>query len=436
MCVSTEEQRTAAEATPPRESACFCSAYYRRSGACAASGGLDRAVAGVRYYEWTAVQRPIRVVAIIEAAFLTGPAKNLIEFGRNARVPDGSISPVELSVISYQRRSGGPENPFVAAARASGIAVDIVHERRRFDTGVIDQLRAIVAKRSPDIIQTHNIKSHFLVRTSGLWQRRVWLAFHHGYTTEDFKMRCYNQLDRWSLRASSHIVTVCGAFADQLTAIGIPRQRITVRHNSVVPFAAVSPQAARQLRELAVPADNCAVLLCVGRLSSEKGHVDLIRALGRLRRDWADDLFHLVIVGDGPERQRIEAACIEEGVTNRVTLAGLKSDVRPYYAMADLVVLPSHSEGSPNVLLEAMAAGVPVLATRAGGIPEIVRDEETAVLIDRHDVAAMAAAIHRLLHDPETRRRVAENARTLALSEYSPDAYRRALVGVYQRLLN
>src|SRR5437879_1127231 len=144
--------------------------------------------------------RAIRVMSVMEAGFVTGPAKNLIEFARCARTPDEDLPAVEFSVVAYQRGREESRNPFVEAARSAGIPVDIVHERGRFDPSILPQLRAIIAVRRPHIIQTHNVKSHFLMRVSGLCRTHCWIAFHHGYTTTDFKMRCYNQLDRWSLR--------------------------------------------------------------------------------------------------------------------------------------------------------------------------------------------------------------------------------------------
>jgi glycosyltransferase involved in cell wall biosynthesis len=375
----------------------------------------------------------IRVLSIMEAAFVTGPAKNLIEFAQRARSPEQDLPAVDFSVVAYQRGSDAPQNPFVEAARAAGIPVDIIHETGRFDASVLAQLRTIVAARDPDIIQTHNVKSHFLMRLSGLWRTRCWIAFQHGYVTTDLKMRGYNQLDRWSLRAPRHVVTVCETFASDLAARGVPRDRITVRHNSIKPFAPLDPAVPASLRKT-WPAD-AAILLSVGRLSFEKGFVDLVRALGVLKRRWPEDRFHLVIAGEGPERPRIEAARAEERLADCVTLAGLQHDIRAYYAAADLVVMPSHSEGSPNALLEAMIANRAVVATRAGGIPEIVRHEETALLVEPRDLEAMASAIHRMLHAPETRLRLAERARTVALTQYSPEAYRRALVGLYDQVL-
>src|SRR5216683_77971 len=138
------------------------------------------------------------------------------------------------------------------------------------------------------------------MRLSGLWRTHCWIAFQHGYTTTDFKMRCYNQLDRWSLRAPRHVVTVCESFAADLAAKGVSRRRITVRHNSIKPFPPLAPGAAEAIRKT-LPA-QAGILVAVGRLSHEKGHVDLIRALGLLRRRWPDDEFHLLLVGEGPER--------------------------------------------------------------------------------------------------------------------------------------
>jgi glycosyltransferase involved in cell wall biosynthesis len=106
-------------------------------------------------------------------------------------------------------------------------------------------------------------------------------------------------------------------------------------------------------------------------------------------------------------------------------------DLAPYYEAADVVAIPSLSEGSPNVLLEAMAFGVPVAATRVGGIPEIVAHEDTALLVPARDSAAMAAAIDRLLSDPGTASALARRARNKVETEYSPESRGNSLVHIY-----
>jgi glycosyltransferase involved in cell wall biosynthesis len=370
-------------------------------------------------------ERRIRVISIMEADFVTGPAKNLLAFGTRARAQ------VDLSVVAYLRGGQG-ETEFIRAARQADIDVDIVHEGGRFDRSVVEKLRELVKRRNPDVIQTHNTKSHFFMRLSGIWRERTWLAFHHGYTTTDLKMRLYHQADRWSLRAARHIVTVCGPFVDQLAKRGIPRDRVTVQHNSVNAPGAVSEAEVLRIREgLRVPTGT-PILVSVGRLSLEKGHFDLVRAVDLLRAKGA--AFHLVIVGEGIERARVESELRTRNLESFVTLAGLQHNVGPYYALADAVVLPSHSEGSPNVLLEAMIHARPIVATSVGGVPEIATHEETALLVPARDPEAMAEAIARMLNDRELRLRLAARARTVAETAYSPEAYCESMIAVYERL--
>lgn len=386
----------------------------------------------LRYSEGSVAVRRIGVISIMEADFVTGPAKNLLEFAACSRQHQDGLPGVDLSIVAYLR-AGQPETAFIRAAREARIPLDVIHERGRFDGSVVPQLRRIVEGRNPEILQTHNVKSHFFLRFSGLWRERVWLAYHHGYTAEDLKMRCYNAINRWSLRAARHVVTVCEPFVDTLVRQGIPRERISVRHNAVEAPAPASQESIRAARATLPAAEGTPILVSIGRLSREKGHVDLLEALTKLRERTRS--FHLVIVGEGPERARIEAARRRLSLESHVTLAGLQHDVATYYALADAVVLPSHSEGSPNVLLEAMSAARPIVATRVGGVPEIVTHEETALLVPPRDAQAMARALARMLSDQALRTRLAACAQVVALTSYSPRAYRRACTGLYERLL-
>ncbi len=369
----------------------------------------------------------------MESDFVTGPAKNLLEFARRARqAPDG-LPGVDLSTATYVRGDDGPDNGFVTAAARACVRMDLIREKARFDLAVIPQIRAILETHRPDIVQTHNVKSHFLMRYSGLWREYRWLAFHHGYVTTDAKMRLYNQLDRWSLQRASHLITVCGPFREQLESRGIPAARITVRHNAINPFVpppAEDIEAAR--RSIACPSGT-PLLVMVSRLSHEKGHLDLLEALAILKRNGVK--CHAVIVGEGPERGAIERVRGRLGLREDVTLVGHKDDVRPYLAMATLYLMPSHSEGSPNSLLEAMTAGVPCVASNVGGIPEIMTDERTGLLTPARNPEPLANAIKRLLTDPALASSLAVNA-LAETRRFSPDAYHAALVRVYQTVLD
>lgn len=370
----------------------------------------------------------IRLLAIIEADTVTGPAKNLLEFCRTAG--QAGIEPAVTVEIGVFLR--GKDSEFAEAARASGVPVHAIAEQGSFDRRVLRQLRTLVVRSNPDIIQTHAVKSHFLARLSGIWKLRAWIAFHHGYTTTDLKMRLYNQLDRWSLRAPRRICTVSQAFERQLRARGVPSSRITVVDNAIdagywrARVARVDRGSVR--RQLGI-GDEEKVIIAIGRLSREKAHIHLVRAFEHLRARGSGAL-RLVIAGDGPERRMLEQAA-----GKGVVFTGQVRDPAPYFAIADVMALPSLSEGSPNVLLEAMAAGVPVVATRVGGIPEMVEDGVSALLAPPADPPALAAAIGRLLDDPSLAAAIADKAGALLARRYSPLHRARTLAALYAKVL-
>jgi len=369
---------------------------------------------------------PLRLLAIIEAYSMTGPAKNLIEFATLARELD-----VDTTIATFIR--GDPSNVFIETARASGITVHVLRERGLGDTSVLKELGGIVSSERPHVIQTHAVKSHFLVRWAGLPKRTPWVAFHHGYTWPTFRARVYNQLDRWSLGAAgaaAKILTVSVPFREELVAIGVAPERIEIVHNAIRPdWGAATTDDAPDLRAELGIAPEQSVILIVGRLSREKDHLTLLHAVNRLRPNLNP---HLLVVGEGPERGRIEQEIQRLGLSGNVTLTGQQRSAEPYYRIANLAVLSSLSEGSPNALLEAMAAGVPVVATSVGGIPEIVAHEESALLVPPGQVDSMAAAMEKLLVDAALAARLVERGRSLVLEKHAPIARAKRLANIYR----
>lgn len=375
--------------------------------------------------------KPIRLLAIIEAATITGPAKNLLQFARLARSEQFS-PPVEVSIAVFQR-AGQPEL-FLETARRSSLPVYPIPEKGRFDRAVVDGLSALGKQLQPDLIQSHAVKSHFLVRKSGLNTIAPWVAFHHGYTWPDLRARLYNQLDRWSLRTAARVLTVSHPFQEELVRQGVRGNRIEIIHNAIDPQwgrAAREPQAAAGLRaQLGIDASR-KVILIVGRLSREKDHISLLRAVSQLRELKP----HLLIVGEGPERAPIEAAVQELGLSGAVTLTGHVPSAEPYYGIANVAVLSSLSEGSPNALLEAMAAGVPVVATAVGGVPEIATHRESALLIQPRDPQALSDSIRELLTNASLAEELAKQAYAAVLTRHTPESRVQRLTGIYAGLL-
>ena len=377
-------------------------------------------------------RQSIRVLTLIESSTVTGPSRNLIEFGKLAANPEPGLPIVEVIVATYQRGPG--ESPLAVTAKNAGLSVFTISERRRWDTKVLPQLRQMIAQCQPDILESRNVKSHFLVRMLGLHRKCRWVAWNHGYTATNWLDRAYSQLDRWSLRGAYRVVTVCGSFADKLESRGIDRDRITVLHNSVKPFVAPPLEQVRRVQHSLGLQDE-AVILAVGRLSYEKGIADLLRAAAVLSNTKGVPNFRLVLVGDGPEREALARLASRLGIEGKLTMAGFQRDTKPYYSIATLMAVSSHTEGSPNVVLEAMAAGLPIAATAVGGIPEILEEGLTGLMVPPRNPDAMASAILRILTDPEMRLRLGAAARLRAESNFTPEVYKRSLVEFYQKTL-
>jgi len=392
-------------------------------------------------YSKTKTASTIKLVAVVEATTVNAVAKNILEFHRAARTlrqSDASAPDVKTSIVTFERRGTSPDSPkgFVTAAREIGLEVDVIREGARFDLRVLSALRRIVKRRAPDIIVTHQVKSHFLMKLSRLWRHYPWVAFHHGYTSTDRKVHAYNQLNRWSLPGADKVITVCEAFAHELRLAGVKRERICVQHNSIRPQPHATAEEVKILRaRLKVAADEH-LLLTVGRLSREKAHLDVLAALKHLREMNPGIKARLVIVGDGPELAQLEATTDSLGLRPWVVFAGHIDDVQPYYAAADVLTLPSHSEGSPYVLLEAMAANLPIVATAVGGVPEMVDNNQSALLVSPNDPQAMAEAIARVLTDAQLKHALTSAASILVSTRHSPETYVRALLEIYRATIS
>jgi glycosyltransferase involved in cell wall biosynthesis len=377
----------------------------------------------------------VRILAIMEAASVTGPAKNLIGFCQWLRTPEGARTGLSVAIATFDRNTRTSESDsFVGTARAAGVETFIVSERYRFDPGVIPQLCRIAAAVKPQIIQTHNNKSHFLVRSAhALRRERFWFAFQHGDTHTDLKQRLYNQVDRLTLRSADRVISVCRAFVPRLVAIGVKPERVRVLHNAAAAMARVTePERLKLCRQFGI-GEGETVVLAIGRLSREKGHADLLRALAQVGS--TGKLWKLVLVGTGPERAELTGLARALGLAEQVVFAGFQREVAGFYSIAHLMVLPSHSEGSSNVLLEAMTARVPIVATDAGGNSEILVDGATGSLVRVGDIGGLASAIAKVWRDPQLAAQFGAAGAARVEQEFSVERYRQRLCAYYSEAL-
>lgn len=380
---------------------------------------------------------PIKVVSIVEARTVTGPVKPLLMFSKSARAVAGGQPAISHSLMTTIRGTAANcphKTALELAAESIDLPVERIYEHSAFDPTVLHQMGRYISSVRPDVIETHDFKSHFLLYLMLRKVRRLnakWIAYHHGYTRMSVRVRAYQQLDRFSLRKADQILTVCKPFVEQLADRGVPRSKIHVITNALEERPVPTIEALTALRQSIGIDPSAAVILSVGRLSPEKGLDDLFKAFRQLRTGAAGVRAKLLIVGDGGERERLTLMAREFGA--QVLFLGHQEDTWPYYFLASVFVLPSHSEGSPLVLFEAMAAGCAIVASAVGGIPEVI-DNRCAVLIAARDYRALARSIERVLVDDSLRGSLGAVARE-SVRRFSPASYCRRLLDIYSKVL-
>jgi len=330
-----------------------------------------------------------------------------------APAPVGGLETVVATLATAQRRAGhtvivaptlsGPGDGWNFTASLEHADVELVPliVSRRGYLRERSLIRALCRSRSVNVVHTHGYRSDIVGGHAGHESKVPIVTTVHGFTGGGLKNRAYEALQRFVFRRFDAVVAVSRPQADQLRTSGVSDRRLHIIPNALAPHGAPLDRAAAR-RALELPAEG---LLAgwVGRVSREKAVDVFIDALSSI----GDRVIQGVILGDGPERAA-EQARADSVAPSRFLWLGAVPDAARYFAAFDLFVLSSRAEGLPMVLLEAMAAGVPIVTTNVGGIPDLLSPAEGA-LVPPDDPKALASAMRAALDD-----RAAASARARA----------------------
>jgi glycosyltransferase involved in cell wall biosynthesis len=308
-----------------------------------------------------------------------------------------------------------------------------VSDRGPWDWRPFSELLSICRRENVAVWHGHDYKSNLL----GLLLRPFWpmrlVTTAHGWVEHTERTPLYYRIDRLCLPRYERVLCVSQDLYEECLACGVPASRCTLVENGIdVRECCRGHTVTEAKQQLGLPAERLLVG-AVGRLSAEKGFDVLLRAAAELVRAGMD--VGVVIAGEGKERPALEALIAELDLTERVRLPGYCPDPRPLYEALDVFALSSLREGLPNVLLEAMALEVPVVATRVAGVPRLVRHEENGLLIEPASPEALAGAVARLLGDPALRGRLGQAGRATVEADYSFDMRMQKIAAIYDDLL-
>jgi glycosyltransferase involved in cell wall biosynthesis len=357
----------------------------------------------------------MQIVHLTASAFFGGPERQMLGLAQ-------SLPPsMRSAFLSFSE--GGRCKLFLEAARRRGFEAQALCSDTPHLAAAARELTEILSRLQTDVLCCNGYKANLVGRIAARRANLPVVAVSRGWTRENLKVRFYEALDRWHLRWMDRIVCVSEAQEIKVRQAGVRPDRIRVIHNAVDlrRFADPDPSARDKLARCFRRRPTWLVG-AAGRLSPEKGFDVLVEAAARVRRVQPDAGF--MLFGEGQRRRALQRQIAAAGLSESFVLDGFRADLDCFLPHFDIVVLPSYTEGLPNIVLEACAAGVPVIATVAGGTPEILKDG-AGVLVPPGDPGALADAIAGALSRGDNirdlgeagRRRVAERFTFAAQAE-------------------
>lgn len=370
----------------------------------------------------------MRLVHLTSSTFFGGPERQMLGLAR--AMPDH----VRTTFFSFPE--GGRHAAFLNEVRSHGFpAFTLTADFPRIVTAVrelVSLLRATVC----DVLICHGYKAHILGRIAARCVGIPAVAVSRGWTGETRKVEIYEWLDRRHLRFMDHVVCVSdGQAAKVIRWCGVSTSRLTVIRNGarLSAFENRDPNARNRLLSFFQPNSGVSqVVLAAGRLSPEKGFGVLVEAATSICRE--NPGAGVVLFGEGVLRPDLERRVAELGLSRRFLLPGFRTDLDSLVGAADVVVLPSFTEGLPNVALEASAAGVPVVATAVGGTPEAVVDVQSGFLVPPGQPESIAARVGELLRDADLRRRFGAAGQGYMRSRFTFEAQAEAYLRLLDRI--
>lgn len=330
------------------------------------------------------------------------------------------------------------DSPVCQQAQRMGLTVHPVG-RAKTDWRILPNLVQLVRREGYQVLDTQNIQSKFWASLAAPWTKAVlvstlnsWYVFEHG---KNWRARVYTALELLTNFRLGGYITVSRTVQQAVRAAYPRAPFVELIYNAVeIPNPLPPRDRAWLSRAFSVPEDAL-VCLAVGRLVWAKGYEDLLEAFSLIAQE--DRSLHLLVIGDGNLRPALDTLLREKNLTGRVTLAGYQPPEVVFRTLSasDIFVMSSRQEGTPIALLEAAARALPIVATTCGGIPELVTNEQHALLVPPGSPPMLAQALLRLAKHPELRTTLGRNAKAHVEQKFSLESQVQATLTVYRNML-
>ena len=387
------------------------------------------------------MSEPTRILRVIARLNMGGPAlhvsyltKGLEHRGYDTTLVAGKLSRGEDSMSYVADELGLEVFPLAAMHREVSPVYDPVAVTR-----LVGEIRRV----RPHILHTHTAKAGAVGRAAALLagdaRPPVIVHTYHGHVLRGYfdpiRTQFFRETERALARHTNRLIAVGPQVRDDLVELGVaPASKFSVIRLGIdLESRVLTVDRRAEFRRLfGIPEDRF-VVGWIGRMTAIKRVPDILAAFKLLRERGVEAT--LCLVGDGPDRDAIEQLASELGIVRDVLFVGYQRDVAPYYAFFDALLLPSANEGTPVVAIEALASERPVVATRVGGVPDVVDDGEDGFLVDVGDIPSLADRLEQLARDPELRARMGKAGRERVVPRYRVERLVDDVDALYRELL-
>ncbi|MFL5665460.1 MAG: glycosyltransferase family 4 protein [Ktedonobacteraceae bacterium] len=365
---------------------------------------------------------PLRLLFVADSLNMGGAERHVVDLA-STLVQQGHTVTLACSIdgaLAYQAEQ----------ARVTVLPLMQHLVKRRLSPTLVWKLTKLIHQGQFDLVHAHMYASVVASACATLATGLPLVVTEHSQAT--WRSHRGRLLSRWSYRRAGHIIAVSQEIRRRLIEQdGVASERVSVVMNALSPLLELSSSSRA---DLPAGIGNAPLVGVVARLQAEKGVVYFLEAAAHILRILPH--IHFLIIGDGPLRKELQAYAEQLGVQKRVHFLGFRLDARALIAALDVLVIPSLSEGTPLVTLEAFSAGVPVVASAVGGIPEQVRHQCEGLLVPAGNAPVLAEAVLHLLQNPGRMQQMGEAGRQRALSQFRFSTMVRETENIYRKVLD
>jgi glycosyltransferase involved in cell wall biosynthesis len=365
-----------------------------------------------------------QVLHLISSSGFFGAENVLVELARELR------HSTFLPIIGVFDNLRNPHLEVAEEAQSHDLQVAMFPCTGRLDLKTVVSIRRYLKKQKVDIVHSHGYKSNLYALAASLGKKTSRITTCHNWLGESPKMRLYAHLDKFFLNRFDKVIAVSDALKQEILKYNIAPTKVLTIYNGIDIHRFDNHKKTQSIKKEFGINEGWKIIGAVGRVSEEKGLIHLANAAEIVIKENRQVLF--LIVGDGPLKEYLEKKCNPE----HMIFTGIRNDVPDMYRCMDIFVLPSLKEGLPMVLLEAMASRLPVVATRVGAIPSVVKDGETGLLIEPGNEEEIERALLHLLNNQALAKSIGQKGYRHVKKHFSSETMARAYLNVYRDLIN